>query len=209
MSAADLFVLRHGEPEDRTIFYGQLDVGLSDRGHQHVRDQVGFFANRSISEIVSSDLHRCRFGADAIGDALGLPVRTTETLREMHLGVLEGVPIAEAMKSHPGLAGRSYADMLDYAFEGGGETVREVQARAKPEVERVIRSTAEGGAIILYVHNTIARLVLSWAAGLGPQGYVRFEQRYGAINRVKVFPRDNDPWARSAIVWSNRRAAPA
>lgn len=202
MSAKTVYVLRHGEPEDRTIFYGQKDVGLSPRGRAQIEAQAAFFAERPLATIVSSDLSRCAVGAEAIAARHGLAVATEPALREMHLGVLEGVPIAEALERMPELAGRSYLDMLDYAFPEGGESVRTLAERAFPVVEQVLRE-AEGD-ILLYVHNTVARLILAAASGLGPEGYVRFEQRYGAINRLRVDPQAQTPWARSAIVYSNR-----
>ncbi|MEM6294855.1 MAG: histidine phosphatase family protein [Myxococcota bacterium] len=201
----NVFVLRHGEPEDRTIFYGQKDVGLSPRGRSQVDAQADFFAERSLGAIVSSDLSRCTIGAEAIAARCGLAVRTSSALREMHLGVLEGVPIAEAVASMPELAKRSYADMLDFAFPEGGESVRTLSARVMPEVERCIRaSDPNAGALLLYVHNTVARVVLAHAAGSGPEGYVRFEQRYAAVNRIEVDHAAKDLWARSAIHFANR-----
>lgn len=205
MTSKALYVLRHGEPADRTLFYGQLDVGLSERGQGHVRSQAEFFASRAVGTIVSSDLTRCMTGADAIAARHELPVRTDAALREMHLGVLEGVPMSEALERMPELAGRSYGDMLDFAFPQGGESVRDVAKRALPAVEAVVRDGfSNEGDIVLYVHNTVARVVLAAASGLGPEGYVRFEQRYGAINRLRVESGDESPWARSAIVYCNR-----
>ncbi|MCR9164790.1 MAG: histidine phosphatase family protein [Nannocystaceae bacterium] len=202
MSTKTVYVLRHGEPEDRTIFYGQLDVGLSPVGEGHVRAQAEFFGSRPIRTIVSSDLSRCTRGAQAIAARCGVEVTTNAALREMHLGVLEGVPMAEALERMPELAGRSYMDMLDYAFPGGGESVRTVADRVLPVVEAVVRD-AEGD-IVVYVHNSVARVILAAACGLGPEGYVRFEQRYGAINRLRVDTAADTPWARSAIVYANR-----
>ncbi len=199
MTALTVYVLRHGEPEDRTIFYGQKDVGLSPRGHAQVQAQVDFFAERDIAAVVSSDLRRCTRGAEAIAASRDFEVQTSTALREMHLGVLEGVPIAEAVERMPELAGRSYADMLDYAFPDGGESVRTLSDRVMPEVERRIRqSDPAGGALLLYVHNTVARVVLAHAAGLGPQGYVRFEQRYAAVNQIRVDPDAESVWSHSA-----------
>ncbi len=205
MTAKALYVLRHGEPEDRTLFYGQLDVGLCERGRGHVQAQAEFFSTRPLGTIVSSDLSRCTIGAEAIAARQGVSVRTDAALREMHLGVLEGVPMSEALERMPELAGRSYRDMLDFAFPQGGESVREVASRALPAVEAVVREGfSREGDIVLYVHNTVARLVLAAAAGLGPEAYVRFEQRYGAVNRLRIEPGGESPWARSAIVYSNR-----
>ncbi len=202
MSAQSVYVLRHGEPEDRSIFYGQLDVGLSAKGREHVAAQARFFAGRDLGAVFSSDLSRCTIGAEAIAAEHGLPVQTDAALREMHLGVLEGLPIREAIASMPELAGRSYMDMLDYAFPQGGESVRTLASRAMPAVEAAIRATR--GDVVLYVHNTVARVVLAAASGQGPAGYVRFEQRYGAINRLQVERDTTSLWARSRIVYSNR-----
>ncbi len=200
-----VYVLRHGEPEDRTIFYGQKDVGLSTRGHAQVQAQAEFFATRSLVAIVSSDLTRCTIGASAIAARCGLEVQTSSALREMHLGLLEGVRIADAVASMPELAKRSYADMLDFAFPDGGESVRTLGERVMPEVERRVRNAdPSAGALLLYVHNTVARVVLAHAAGLGPEGYVRFEQRYAAVNRIEVDPGADDLWTRSVIHFANR-----
>lgn len=205
MTTKTLYVLRHGEPEDRTIFYGQLDVGLSPRGRAQVEAQARFFAERPLSTIVSSDLTRCSFGAQAIAAHHEAEVRTDEALREMHVGRLEGVPIADAVQRWPELANRSYADMLDFAFPEGGESVRTLAGRVMPAVERVLREAAQReGDVLLYVHNTVARVVLAAATGLGPEGYVRFEQRYAAVNRLKVDVTAEDPWAQASIVYSNR-----
>ncbi len=202
MSAQSVYVLRHGEPEDRTIFYGQRDVGLSAKGREHVAAQARFFAGRELAAVFSSDLSRCTIGARAVAAEHGLTVQIDPALREMHLGVLEGVPMREAIASMPELGQRSYMDMLDFAFPQGGESVRTLASRVMPVVERAIRST--DGAVLLYVHNTVARVVLAAAAGLGPEGYVRFEQRYGAINRLQVDGGADSPWGRSSIVYANR-----
>lgn len=209
MTAKTVYVLRHGEPADRTIFYGQLDVALSDRGRAQVEAQARFFAERPITAIVSSDLSRCSIGAQAIAEQRGVEVRTDAALREMHLGMLEGIPIADAVKRWPDLAQRSYMDMLDFAFPEGGESVRTLAARVLPAVEAAIAAESDrDGDLLLYVHNTVARVILAAASGQGPDGYVRFEQRYGALNRLRV----EAPWARASIVYSNRdclEAAPS
>ena len=205
-----VYVLRHGEPEDRTIFYGQRDVGLSPLGLAQVQAQAAFFGERPVSRILSSDLHRCVFGAKAVALATGAPITTHASLREMHLGLLEGVPMQDALARWPELADRSYSDMLDFAFPEGGESVRDVAQRIYPQVDAAIEAHEGDGALMLYVHNTVARLLLARAAGLGAEGYVRFEQGYAAMNRLSV-PRHPEAtakarWGGASIVWCNRAA---
>jgi broad specificity phosphatase PhoE len=202
-----VYLLRHGEPADTRVFYGHTDVALSPRGRDQVAAQVGVLSRAKLDAIYSSDLTRARLGADAIAAHHGLQTRVDEDLREMHLGQLENVPYAEALEKFPQLAGRSYRDMLDYAFHGGGESVRDVARRVLPAVGRAIVEHASAGAagIAIYAHNTVTRVLLAEAAGVGVSGYARFEQRYGAVSRVD-FDRQrlaDDPWAAASIAYCN------
>jgi broad specificity phosphatase PhoE len=125
----------------------------------------------------------------------------------MHLGVLEGVSYDDARLRLAELAGRSYGDMLDYAFAGGGESVRDVAARVRPPMETAMREHAAAGsaAIAVYAHNTVLRVLLAEAAGIGVAGYIRFEQCFGAVSRIDV-DRDRisgDLWAAASIAYCN------
>lgn len=187
-----LYLLRHGEPARRDLFYGHFDVALSETGHAQSHAQATRLAERDLVAVASSDLTRAHLGAQRVASKHGIEVEVFEALREMHLGILENVPYADAMKRHPELAGRSYLDMLDYAFPGGGESVLDVASRAVPCVEAWVGAVARkhpdvprpGVAVV--AHNTVTRILLGVAAGLGPAGYGRFSQRYGAISRVDL-----------------------
>lgn len=208
MKRRAVFVLRHGEPADTSIFYGQLDVPLSPRGERQVAGQVALLREAGIERIISSDLVRARIGAAAIGAAVGLEVELFAGLREMHLGMLEGVPMRDAIARHPEVAGRSYEDMLDYRMPQGGESVRDVDRRATPIVEEAIAAQGSG-ALLVYAHNTVVRLLLARASGLGAEGYVRFKQGYGALSRIDASAaKGAEVWQRSCVVWSNRAAEP-
>lgn len=204
MSRRRVFIVRHGEPADTSIFYGQLDVPLSARGQRQVEAQVELLRDLGVERIISSDLARARIGAEAIGAAVGVEIELFGGLREMHLGMLEGVPMRDALERHPEIAGRSYEDMLDYRMPEGGESVRDVDARACPIVERAMLEQ-ESGALLVYAHNTVVRLLLARASGLGPEGYVRFRQGYGAVSRIDARAATSAQiWERSSVVWSNR-----
>ncbi len=211
-----LYALRHGEPESTTMFYGHRDVRLSERGQRQARAQAQLLAGTRLDAVWSSDLFRARFGAQAIADVHAMEVGEDPRLREMHLGALEGVPYAEARQRFPALAGKRYEDMLDHRFEPGGESVRDVAERLDPAVDERLREVAararDGRAtVVVYAHNTVTRLLLARAAGLGPAGYVRFAQRYGAVNRIDlVVDAGGDGgavrWDLATIAWANRDA---
>ena len=206
-----LFVLRHGEPEDPQLVYGQHDVRLSERGRAQVKAQVRALADRKIDGVLASDLTRVRIGAEAVATAHGVTARLLPDLREMHLGVLEGLTRGEALRRHPELAGRAYRDMLEYRFPGGGESVLDVASRAVPPVVDAVRAAVDDApskprTLVVYTHNTVVRILVAMAAGLGPAGYIRFKQAFGSWSRIDFDDAFDpaDPWASSIVVWSNR-----
>ena len=148
----------------------------------------------------------------------GLGVRIETDLREMSLGELEGMPHLEAKERYPEWAGRSYFDMLDARMPGGGESVRDLSVRVLACLERIAAEhadVAEAGrwpTVLVYAHNTVARVLLAQAAGVGVSGYPRFLQRYGAINRLEIPVAEEASdggaggiqWDRATIAYCNR-----
>lgn len=215
MTALHLYLLRHGEPVASDLFYGHADVPLSPRGEQQAAAAARALAGVPLAAIYCSDLQRAARGADMLaehGEARPAPI-ALPALREMHLGVLEQLSFRDARARVPELAGRRYEDMLDYRMPGGGESVRDVAARVLPCVAGLIarhaRTTGPQGqatpAIAIVAHNTVNRVLLACAAGLGPAGYTRFEQALGAVNRIDLHEdwSDVDPWTATRIGIAN------
>lgn len=209
MIALQLYLLRHGEPDLRDCFYGHEDVELSPRGIAQATAQARALADQPLQAIYCSDLRRTGAGAALLAAAAaGPPPVALPALREMHLGVLERVRFADAKLRHPELMTRRYEDMLEFRMPGGGESVQDVAARTLPCVAGLIARHARTDpgeplpAIALVAHNTVNRILLACAAGLGPTGYIRFEQAFGAINRIDLLA----PWSHQAP-WDNARLA--
>lgn len=211
MTALHLYLLRHGEPVTVDQFYGHADVALSPRGEEQAAAAARALARVSLAAIYSSDLERASYGARLLAAGASdrpAPVALAE-LREMHLGTLERQPIRDARARVPELAGRRYEDMLDFRMPGGGESVLDLAARVLPCVSGLVARHARPNgvgqatpAIAIVAHNTVNRVLLACAAGLGVTGYMRFEQAFGAINRVDV----RDGWS-DADLWSATRIA--
>lgn len=218
-SGLRLYVLRHGEPERRDVFYGHHDIALSGRGMAQARAQAECLDRVPLVAIYSSDLRRALCGAQLLAQRRGLRVQVEPDLREMGLGALEALSYEEAVRRHPQWAGLSYQDMLDTRLPEGGESVRDLSVRVLASVERLAAehaapaATGRWPAVLLYAHNTVARVLLALAAGAGVAGYTRFVQRYGAINRIDVpmrpeggdgEPADRIDWDAACIGYSNR-----
>lgn len=217
-----LYALRHGEPERTDLFYGHHDVALSCRGREQAAGQAAVLSSAPLHAVYTSDLTRAAYGAHAVAEPHGLTPTVDVGLREMSLGQLENVPHAEAATRYPDVAKRSYGAMLDYRMPGGGESVRDVAARVLPVVNAAVLAHAFDAApssvsddpkrpyapgIVVYAHNTVTRLLLSCAAGMGPAGYFAFTQRFGALNRVDLpVVGGRVAWEDASIAYANRDA---
>ena len=207
--AVRLYLCRHGEPERRDLFYGHYDIALSPRGRAQAQAQAELLAESSIVAVYSSDLERARYGADGVAQRHDIVTTFDEALREMHLGRLENVPYEDARNRYPELAGRSYRDMLDFRMPDGGESVRDVAERVLPVVEAAVlrHASTDRPGVVIYAHNTVTRLLLGQAAGLGPAGYGVFAQGYAAVSRVDVpVVHAQVQWPRASVVYTNRDA---
>ena len=103
-----IFLVRHGETIDnaRQIMQGQTQGELNEKGRQQAQQVAERLANEPIDAVVASDLHRAIQTAEIIAAPHGLPVRTTELLRERDWGSFTGRFI-------PDLRGETWPDDIE------------------------------------------------------------------------------------------------
>jgi probable phosphoglycerate mutase len=101
-----LALVRHGVTEWNYAAraQGQADIPLSPEGHRQAELVAQRLAQEPWDAVYSSDLTRARQTAEAIGRALGLPVRTDSRLRERSMGQAEGMTIWDRNDRWPGLS---------------------------------------------------------------------------------------------------------
>jgi probable phosphoglycerate mutase len=100
---ATLIFMRHGETlsNRERRFQGQLDIELNEIGRLQAQQAAKRLAGEGISIIYSSDLRRAAESAEIVAAALDIPLVTDRRLRERHLGVLQGITVAEAEVQYP------------------------------------------------------------------------------------------------------------
>ena len=103
-----IFLVRHGETVDnaRQIMQGQTQGELNEKGREQAQQVAERLANEPIDAVVASDLHRAIQTAEIIAAPHGLPVRTTELLRERDWGSFTGRFI-------PDLRGETWPDDIE------------------------------------------------------------------------------------------------
>ena len=137
-------------------FSGQCDVPLDEIGHLQAADTAKYIlSNYGIDTIVSSDLSRALDTAKPIADALGLPIKLDEDLRELNTGDWTGLTFEEVAARYPE-SFALYCDNVGYARPDGGESYEELIARAARAMV-CIAAENEGKTVLVSTHGGFIR----------------------------------------------------
>lgn len=131
-----LYVIRHGETEwnVQKRLQGRSDVELNERGRALARVTAKALRDVAFDEIYSSPLKRAYETAEIIRGDRNIPVIADERLLEIGFGKCEGRP-ADTL---PAAFENFFAAPDKYEPAEGGESFKEVIARAGDFVEKVI-----------------------------------------------------------------------
>ena len=103
-------LIRHGETEWNTTgrWQGILPVPLNDIGREQARKLAAALRQDAIQMIYTSTLSRAAETAQIVADTLGIPVSVDERLRELDIGVFQGLTVEEILQRHA----QEYADFM-------------------------------------------------------------------------------------------------
>jgi len=179
-----IVAIRHGETAWNvdTRLQGHLDIPLNATGHWQAQRTAGALLEEGISAVYSSDLLRALQTAQALGDALALPVVTDSRLRERAFGVFEALTFAEIEARWPADARRWTQREPDFAPQGG-ESLREVHARCIDAVQMLADAHA-GQTIALVAHGGVMDCLYRAATRQGLQTKRSWPLGNASINRM-------------------------
>lgn len=186
-----IHLIRHGQVagHDQPRYNGQTDVGLTDLGVQQYHRLKEYLAGRRISACYTSDLTRCVIGAEIISAQFGFePVRRME-LRELNIGIWEGLAWDEITQRWPAEWQARMADLVNYRVPQG-ENLLDVEARVMPVIAE-IRERHRGEEILVVGHGGVNRIILLNAIGAPLAGMFNIEQNYGCYNIIDYYTDGN------------------
>jgi broad specificity phosphatase PhoE len=168
-----VFVLRHGESADPTVFHGaESDVGLSERGRKQAEAVAPLLAGHAPAAVVSSAMRRARDTAAPIAAACGLPVLLEPQLHERRVGALSGTPFGGREGVWPDTLRRWIAGETSFAPRGA-ESFDDIRDRVLPVWERLTRAY-DGRCLVVVAHGVVCKvLFLSLLPGLSPADWHR------------------------------------
>ena len=166
--ATVVFLARHGETRWNVErrFQGHLDSDLSERGLEQARRLGQRLAPEPLRAVYSSDLGRTRRTAEFVAGPHGLSVHTHAGLRVIDCGEWTG-RMRSDVRSVP-----EWAAMMDRYRQRpsehrmpGGETIRDVQARALAFLGEVA-SRHSGQSIAVISHHVVVETMIAHAVGV-------------------------------------------
>lgn len=155
-----IYLIRHCEAMGNVlrIFQGSTDLDISELGRVQLKYLEERFNGIPLDRIYSSPLMRAVKTAEAVKGIKNVEVETHEGLIELHGGVVEGRPFAEAFNSIEGLADTWDNHPEDFAPEGG-EAMRDAYERIWNTVTEIVHEN-KGKAIALSTHGGVSRCLL-------------------------------------------------
>jgi len=168
--------------------FGHYDAGLTREG----KDQGDVIARRmaryKLAAIYCSDLQRSMLVAEAVARAQALrrKPKVTPALRELSLGVWEGMTFEEIRKKYPKELEARYKDLANFTIEGG-ESLEQLAARVIPVFQEMI-AKYKGKQICVIAHGGVNRVFLTKLMGAPLDRVFRVDQQYACLNVIDVFP---------------------
>ena len=160
-----LVIVRHGyslyNKEKR--FTGQADIPLTEIGIEEARLTADYVLKQyQIDAIYSSDLSRAVDTAKPIAEALGLPIHTTDQLRELNVGVWQDMLFEDVYTDYY----KEYQYYKEHPDQGragvNGECFTELQKRALSAIAQIVAEN-EGKTVLVTSHGgTIRSLRCAW-----------------------------------------------
>lgn len=176
-----IYLLRHGEIESDGIrrFLGQTDVRLNPFGLNQARMWRDAFSETRFSGIYASDLSRCAETARIIAADTATEIHYLSSLREIHLGKLDGLAMDDARERFRDDWEARGKDISGYVPEGG-ESFTDLQKRIIPVFNEI--SLKHEGNVLIVTHAGVNRVILCYILGMPLSNLFRIEQSFGCLN---------------------------
>lgn len=184
----DIFLLRHGHVTANRPrrFFGQGDPSMTREGRTQMEEWSTVFTDKKI-QILSSDLKRCREGAEVIlASHQDQELALEPDFREINLGSWEGLTVEEVERKFPGAYRERGADMGGYVPEGG-ESFAMLQRRAMSALERAIQTRKpSNGPLVIVTHIGISRVIIARILQMPLAAIFRIEHHYARAHLIRL-----------------------
>jgi len=187
MQSTRVYLVRHGQVagHEEKRYNGQNDVPLTSRGEAQYGLLRERLAGKPLAAVYSSDLQRCRWGAELIAAPHELAPVCLPELRELHIGDWEGMTWADIQARFPAAWQARLDDLVNYRVSGG-ESLREMADRVRPALAGLV-ARHPGEEIAVVAHGGVNRVLLLDAIGAPLTQMFHLEQSFGCLNIIDYY----------------------
>ena len=185
-----LIISRHGESEWNLQgkWTGWTDVSLTEKGKSDTRQLGEFLRGRTIDAVYTSALKRTHETLDALMEGADNPIRSSDAavvhaseLNERDYGDLTGKNKWEVKEEIGEKAFNGIRRGWDYPVPGG-ETLKDVYARAVPYLQtEIIPRLQRGENILLVSHGNTIRALMKYLDQISDADIGTVEMPFGAL----------------------------
>lgn len=181
MGRNKICLVRHGEIAAGfgKRYIGQINLPLSDTGVRQAARLRDGLAGYEFDRIFCSDLARSAATARIISEHHGPEPVAVEGLREINMGLWEGLTFDEVRRFYPGEYEKRGSDIVNYSRHGG-ESFARCALRVLTALDEIL--AAASGDILIVGHAGVNRIIISWALGMPMENIFRIAQDYGCLN---------------------------
>jgi len=178
-----VYLLRHGDSRLDSVkrYIGEKDAPLNETGRIQACWWKDRLATVPFQSAFSSDLLRSRETLDIITSGRDIPVSTLFGLREISVGMWDGLSMEETRKTFPEEYTKRGTDPAGHR-PPGGESFNELRNRVAPIFEDIIRK--EKGPVLIVGHAGVNRVLLCHLLGMPLENLFRIGQDYGCVNVI-------------------------
>ena len=161
-----VYLIRHAEAEGNLYrrAHGHYDATITDNGYRQIAALAKRFEHERIDAVYASDLVRTQTTALALTGVHGLPLHTTERLREVCVGEWEDRTWTWLAKFDRERLIAFNTDAGSWRVEGG-ETMEQVRERMTDALREIIAAHPEQ-TVALFSHGMALRLLVGTLQGL-------------------------------------------
>jgi broad specificity phosphatase PhoE len=184
MNVTRLFLLRHGEVEERyhRIFGGRIDMELSSLGLEQAQRLAEYLSRIRIDAVYCSPMKRARQTAAPL-ERYAPPPIVLPGLREVDFGDWTGHTWAE-VKERFDVSAYSWLQQMDNGGFPKGETAAGFRARIEPCVRQILE-THKGQTSAVVCHGGVVRAILAVIFNWPMPLTMAFDIEYASLTEVQ------------------------
>lgn len=181
-----IYLVRHGETEWNKIrrFQGRSNLPLNHEGKKQARALALALKNTSLMAIYTSPLVRTLQTARLIKDFHpSAPILEENGFIEMDLGEFDGMKVQDWAKQYPDTR-KAWNENPASVKMPGGESLGEVQDRARKALERITQLHPPDDTILISSHNFVNLTILCDLLNIPLDRFRELRQENAAFNLI-------------------------